>query len=410
MNWLRNPAHARWLESETDALLGFASGSMTEEGFGYLDSDGELVASEGSHLWGTCRMIHTFALGALLGRPGAATMVDHGLRALQAHFHDDEHGGWFAQVGPGGVMDDTKMAYAHAFVILAAASATAAGRTGGRELLDEALATSLTRFWREDDGMVVESWDAEFTKLEDYRGVNANMHTVEAYLAAADVTSDDVWLERAIRITKRVVDDFARGSSWRIPEHFDSRWGHLPDYNMDHPSDAFRPAGATVGHWFEWSRLALHGRSALEARGRTPEGWMLEGARELFELGVREGWDVDGADGFVYTVDFEGQPLVRERMHWVVTEAIGAAAALYRATGEEHVEAWYQLWWEYAAVHLIDEEFGSWIHELDAENEPSATVWTGKPDIYHAIQATLIPRLPLAPVLAPALARGLLDT
>ena len=33
----------------------------------------------------------------------------------------------------------------------------------------------------------------------------------------------------------------------------------------------------------------------------------------------------------VYTVDFEGTPVVRERMHWVVCEAIGAAASLHRA-------------------------------------------------------------------------------
>jgi hypothetical protein len=33
-------------------------------------------------------------------------------------------------------------------------------------------------------------------------------------------------------------------------------------------------------------------------------------------------------------------------------------------------------------------------------------VWTGKPDTYHALQATLIPRLPLTPTLAAALRDG----
>ena len=33
----------------------------------------------------------------------------------------------------------------------------------------------------------------------------------------------------------------------------------------------------------------------------------------LFEASVNEGWTVDGADGFVYTVDWEGRPVVRER-------------------------------------------------------------------------------------------------
>ena len=113
MRWLGSPAHNRWLERETDELLAFASASVIEEGFGYLDSEGEVVASEGSHLYLTCRMVHSFALGTLLGRPGAASMVDHGLAALAGPLADRENGGWFAQVGANGPIDTTKAAYAH---------------------------------------------------------------------------------------------------------------------------------------------------------------------------------------------------------------------------------------------------------------------------------------------------------
>jgi len=35
-------------------------------------------------------------------------------------------------------------------------------------------------------------------------------------------------------------------------------------------------------------------------------------------------------------------------------------------------------------------------------------VWSGKADLYHAVQATLIPRLPLTPMIVPAVAAGLL--
>lgn len=404
MIWLRNPAHARWLEQEGDDLLSFASGAAVEEGFGYLDADGNVDASRGVQLWITCRMIHSFSLGALLGRPGAASLADHGIRALNDHFHDTDNGGWFSAVGD--APSDIKEAYAHAFVILAAASATAADRPGAAELLEEALRVSDEHFWREDDGLVVECWDRTFTELEDYRGVNANMHTVEAYLTAADVTGDDRWLHRAVRIAQRVIDEFARSQNGRIPEHFDSDWQPNLEYNADQPAHPFRPAGATIGHWLEWARLALHLRAGLERRGQEAPGWLLEGAHALFDLAVEDGWAVDGADGFVYTVDFNGEPLVAERMHWVVTEGLGAAAALYAATGDERYDRWYQTWWEYAAGHLLGE--GSWIHELSPTNGPSATVWTGKPDVYHALQATLVPRLPLSPVFAPALAAGLL--
>jgi mannose/cellobiose epimerase-like protein (N-acyl-D-glucosamine 2-epimerase family) len=288
-----------------------------------------------------------------------------------------------------------KTAYEHAFVVLAASSAATAGRPGADALLVEALDVLDRRFWDDEAGMVVEEWDESFTTLDDYRGVNANMHTVEALLAAGDVA-------RAQRIVTRVVHGFARGNDWRIPEHFDASWKPLPDYNRDQPAHPFRPYGATVGHWFEWSRLTLSLRAAL---GDAAPGWMLEDARALFDAGVREGWAVDGAEGFVYTVDWDGTPVVRQRMHWVVTEALAAAATLAAATGDPAYEICHQHWWAYADRYLVDRAGGSWHHELGTDNRPAAGTWAGKPDVYHAFQATLVPRLPAWPAFATALAR-----
>ena len=96
-------------------------------------------------------------------------------------------------------------------------------------------------------------------------------------------------------------------------------------------------------------------------------------------------------------------------MHWVAAEATATAAALHAATGDPAYAAWYATWWDHVAEVFLDPERGSWHHELDPANRPSATTWAGKPDIYHAVQATLIPRLPLAPTLAAALRDGLLD-
>ena len=72
-----------------------------------------------------------------------------------------------------------KICYAHAFVILAASSALLAGRPGAKELLDEALATYDKHFWNDEIGLAVDTWNTEFTELDPYRGLNANMHTTE---------------------------------------------------------------------------------------------------------------------------------------------------------------------------------------------------------------------------------------
>lgn len=407
--WLRSEAHRRWLESETDALLAFGAASAVEHGFGWLDADGAVDPSKDLELWINCRMTHVFALGSLMGRPEYGPLADHGIRALTTVFRDAKNGGYVSAVGHDGRPTDTsKQCYAHAFVVLAAASGVEAGREGARELLDDALDVLASRFFEPEHGMHAEGFDRAFGVSEPYRGINANMHAVEALLAASAATGDVSLLHRATGIIKRALG-FARAQAWRLPEHFSPAWQALPDYNREDPAHPFRPFGATIGHWFEWARLALHARAGLAAHGIEPPKLLLTGALGLMNAGA-DAWGADGHPGFVYTVDFEGTPVVAERMHWVIAEATGAASATWAATGDPRWAALYQQWWEYAARFLRDLERGSWHHELDAEHRPSTSVWAGKPDIYHAVQTTLIPRLPLWPPLAGALRAGMLDS
>ncbi len=107
---------------------------------------------------------------------------------------------------------------------------------------------------------------------------------------------------------------------------------------------------------------------------------------------MRDGWAVDGAEGFVYTTDFTGRPVVRDRLHWVLTEAIATAWTLHAATGIASYADWYGTWWAHAQGYFLDGS-GSWRHELNPSNSPASNVWEGKPDVYHAYQAALLPEL-----------------
>ncbi|MDP9392957.1 MAG: AGE family epimerase/isomerase [Actinomycetota bacterium] len=398
---LDDPSHRAWLDAHGDELVSFAQASVRPDGgFTWLDEHGRPDPDRSVHMWVTARMTHVFALAAMRGDDGAAALADHGVAALTGLLRDSEYDGWFPAVEPDGrPTEEPKAAYDHAFVVLAASSAAAARRPGADVLLRDALEVMEARFWSEEEGRCRESWDRAWTILEPYRGANSNMHSVEAFLAAADVTGDDVWRRRALSIARHVIET-ARTNDWRLIEHFDARWQPDLDYNCDRPDDPFRPYGGTVGHWLEWARLLLH----LEASLADPPPWLLPSAVALFDASVAEGWNVDGEPGFVYTVDWDGKPVVRTRMHWVLTEAIGAAAALARRTGEDRYATWYATWWDHARTYFLDPDRGSWHHELDPANRPSATVWQGKPDVYHAYQATLIPQLPLAPTLAACVA------
>ena len=385
------------LQDQLTSLVAFSRGSRHPQGgFAWLDDDGNPELDRPVELWITCRMTHVFALAQILGDESAAEFVDHGVQALLGRFRDEEYGGWYAAVTTdtdevSQPSDDTKQTYAHAFVILAAASAAAAGHPDAAPLLAEALAVFDRRFWRDHDGMAVDVCERSFVTTDPYRGVNANMHTVEALLAAHDVTGDEVLLQRAVTICGRVVHDFARNNDYRMPEHFDEQWQVQLGFNRDNPADKFRPYGVTIGHLLEWARLALHARTAL---GDAAPDWLLEDAEALYATAVRDGWEVDGAPGFVYTTDFDGTPVVRGRLHWVVAEGLATAWALAEVTGKPSYRQDYDKWLAYARSYLVDEEHGSWRHELDAANRPAATVWEGKPDTYHAYQSMLLPLVP----------------
>ncbi|PSK98499.1 mannose/cellobiose epimerase-like protein (N-acyl-D-glucosamine 2-epimerase family) [Murinocardiopsis flavida] len=393
-SWLDLPQHQAWLAREEARLSAFARAAADPAGgFGWLDEYGRRDPSQQVMTWITGRMTHVFALAHLRGEPGAGPLADHGIAALTGLLRDPEHGGWFPGAAQGVPVDTAKGAYEHAFVVIGAASATAAGRPGAAELLAEALDVVEKRFWDDAAGLSVEGWDRAWQETEAYRGANSNMHMIEAMLVAGDVTGAAIWHRRALRIAERLAHGMAAEHGWRLPEHFTPEWEPLPEYNADQKRHQFRPYGTTPGHALEWARLLVHLEAAL---GADAPAWLLADAESLFEAAVRLGWRADGSDGFVYTLDWSDRPVVRERMHWVAAEAVLSAAVLYRRTGDDRYEQWYRTWWDYIAQHVIDPVHGSWRHELDAENGPSATVWSGKPDVYHAYQAVLLPVLPLA--------------
>ncbi|MGS2619557.1 AGE family epimerase/isomerase [Micromonospora sp. LZ34] len=398
--------HRQWLRSETDRLLAFYERALIDPSGGYhwLGSDGRPLPDLPRHLWLTARMVHCFAIAELLGRPGAHHVVEHGLTFLDEHLRDRRHGGWYWSVGPDGAVDDVKDGYGHAFVMLAASSAAQAGHDRAVRLLDDAATIIDTHFWEKSHGLFAERYRRDWTDPEPYRGANSNMHMTEAHLAAAEATGDSIFVDRATSIVERVIGEFVPRNDWRLPEHYDAGWNMLPDYNRDHPNNQFRPYGSTIGHWLEWAKLLLQ-LSAGYPEGR---GWMVESAIRLFDKATAEGLDPTD-DGFAFTVDWAGQPIDRNRYHWVSTEAIGAAVYLHRVTGDRSYERWYRRFWEYAHHHFIDHEHGGWHHQLDRDHRLIDDVWRGKPDLYHALQATLVARVPIDRGIAAALRQDRLD-
>lgn len=356
----------------------------------YLGDDGTPWKDRNRETWITSRMAHVYSIGSILGHEGSEALADAALKGLRGELHDDRNGGWYAGLTRENKIVPTKQCYAHAFVILAAASGVLAGRDGAEELLKEVLALYDLRFWNEKDGLSCDTWNTEFTKLDPYRGLNANMHTVEAFLAVADVTEDESYRIRAGRIIDHVLV-WAKDNHWRIPEHFSSDWVPDLECNKERPDDPFKPYGATPGHGIEWARLITQWALSTYKGDKNGAAPYREAAENLYNRAVEDAWNTDGAPGIVYTTDWNGKPLVHDRMHWTLAEAINTSAVLYHVTENEKYAADYAEFMKYLDEKVMDHVHGSWFHQLDRENHLLETVWPGKSDIYHALQATLIP-------------------
>ena len=396
-----------FLKASCEELLNFGHRFPSPNGGSYyLGDDGTPWKDRNRETWITCRMAHVYSLGLMLGHEGSGELADAALKGLKGELHDEKNGGWYAGVTPEGDIVPNKQCYAHAFVILAASSALTAGRSGAKELLEEALAVYDRHFWNEEEGLACDTWNTEFTVLDDYRGLNANMHTVEAFLAVGDVIGDKKYHIRAGRIIDHVIG-WAEDNNWRIPEHFTKEWVADLDCNRDRPDDPFKPYGATPGHGIEWARLITQWTLANCGEEKEKLEKHLQAAENLYTTAIKDGWNADGAPGIVYTTDWNGKPVVHDRMHWTLAEAINTSAVLYQVTGKEKYAKDYAAFMKYLDEVVMDHENGSWFHQLDEQNHLKGTVWSGKSDLYHALQSTLIPYHKADTSIAPAVKKKL---
>ena len=180
------------------------------------------------------------------------------VKGLSGAAKDKENGGWYSSVTPDGGHVDNKLCYVHAFVILAASGCCSGRISGGQKNycgMHWIHMTAISGMKRH--GMACDTWNTEFTVLDPYRGLNANMHTVEAFLAAADVTGDEryrdeMWTD--YQTCDWLGMPIMNGGFRNIIQVTGNRIWNVTEA---HPDDQFKPYGATPGHGLEWARLII---------------------------------------------------------------------------------------------------------------------------------------------------------
>lgn len=388
--WASRPAHRAWLMEQAARLWTFFGARTINPSGGFFECDaqGEVKrdpsATCGVHM--SARMVHCSVIGELMGRPGHQDMIDHGMATIWNRHRDPVAGGYHWAIGGSGPADTTKQGYGHAFVLLAASSASLVGHPLATSMLADVTEILNTRFWEEAHGAIAEEFTSDWGPLGPYRGQNSNMHLTEALMAAYEATGERDYLSKAERIAELIIRCHAQACGYRLPEHFTENW-QVDEAYSGH--EMFRPSGTTPGHSLEWARLLLQ-LWALTGKDRD---WMAEAARALFFQSMSLGWDRDHG-GFYYTLDWENRPSRPAKLWWPLCEGAGAAAFLNAHFPGDFHEQSYRRIWNRIAGSFIDNEKGGWHEQLSADLKPEYTLFTGKADIYHALQACLIPLYP----------------
>lgn len=322
---------------------------------------GYVYDSRTRHLIATARGINNFSLGVLADGPEwCRYAAEHGLRFLSTVHWDEDHEGYDWLLDGRESTDRTRFCYGHAFALLASARAYQAGIPGARDELDRAFDVLDEHFWEPTQRLYADRASADWEELEPYRGANANMHTVEALLAAGEATDEGRFFERAHTVLERFTRELSRPNDGLLWEHYSESWEPDLTYNEDEPHHQFRPPGYQPGHHAEWAKLLLMLADHCE------DEWLIERAMELFDSAIDLGWD-DEYGGLYYTVERSGTPIVDEKYGWAHTEAIGASALLSQY--EDSYLSWYDRLWAYARDHFVNPRYGNWYERLTREGE-----------------------------------------
>jgi mannose/cellobiose epimerase-like protein (N-acyl-D-glucosamine 2-epimerase family) len=354
----------------------------------YFKDDGTVYDAAHRHLVSSTRYVFTYAMAYRHFKdPAYLEGARHAVRFLREAHRAPDGSGYAWMLDGRQVEDGTQHAYGLAFVLLAYAHATMAGIDEARGWIGETFELLEKRFWDAEAGLYADEASQDWRVLSSYRGQNANMHAVEALLAAHQATGERRYLERAYTVADNITRRQAARCGGLIWEHYDEQWQPDWRFNIDDPENLFRPWGYQPGHFTEWAKLLLQ----LEARGagvlEQDLDWLLPTAERLFGVALEKGWDAEHG-GVCYSLAPDLTVCDAHKYFWVQAESAAAAAMLAQRTGKAAYWDWYERLWAYSWTHFVDHQYGAWFRILDRENRKLSDEKSpaGKVD-YHTMGA-----------------------
>ncbi|MCK4376205.1 MAG: AGE family epimerase/isomerase, partial [Candidatus Brocadiae bacterium] len=338
-----------------------------------LDRRWRITDASRKNLVPTARLIYNFCQGHLLDGPGwCLDDARHGVDFLLQRFWDEIHGGWYWQVDRRGEpTEDAKGTYGHAFAILALSEFHRAFGDGpALEMAGRTFDVLEEHVYDPEHGGYRERHRRDWTRPDQVRTQNSQMHLVEALLALYEVSEDERYISRAAELCHLMNDKLFDHALGCLPEFFRDDWSELPDgRNYVMP-----------GHQMEWAWLLLR------VCAYRPDEVFFERARQMVGFALERGWD-HKSGGYYAALSLTGQVSDAGKSYWPQCEAVMAPLWLWNHTGEGKHWAAFERAARYCFEHFVDREYGGWFSELTPDNKLRGHAKGGpwKAD-YHQVQ------------------------
>ncbi|MGO3345101.1 MAG: AGE family epimerase/isomerase [Marinomonas sp.] len=243
--------------------------------------------------------------------------------------------------------DTQSDAYALAFVLLSFSHYYSITKDQRALTLMKKTHQFLARNMQANSGGFYESFPIDTTQV---RRQNPHMHLLEGYIAAYQVTKDDIYKTQIVELLTLALDHFYDKKTKTLREFFTSDWEIDPETgNQVEP-----------GHHFEWVWLLYQANNLL------PNPDYIDLAQHLWLIASRHGLAENGGiynqiEGNNYT------PLDPEKRIWPITEYLKAITVI--PIGKEEKEHRLNI-----ALHFLQDHYfldnGRWNEYLNANNQP----------------------------------------